>query len=137
MGPLTGFKIVEIAGIGPAPMCAMRLADLGATVLRVERVQPSGLGIDKPSRFEIMNRSRHAIAVDLKNKQGVETILRLAAGADAFIEGFRPGVTERLGIGPHACLARNPRLGYGPMTGWGHSRPLAHAAGHDLHHLAP
>jgi alpha-methylacyl-CoA racemase len=136
MGPLTGFKIVEIAGIGPAPMCAMLLADLGATVLRVERMQPSGLGIDKPSRFEIMNRSRHAIAVDLKNKQGVETVLRLVAGADAFIEGFRPGVTERLGIGPDACLARNPRLVYGRMTGWGQSGPLAQAAGHDLNYIA-
>jgi alpha-methylacyl-CoA racemase len=136
MGPLTGFKIVEIAGIGPAPMCAMLLADLGATVLRVERMQPSGLGIDKPSRFEIMNRSRHAIAVDLKKPQGVETVLRLAAGADAFIEGFRPGVTERLGIGPEACLARNPRLVYGRMTGWGQTGPLAQAAGHDLNYIA-
>jgi alpha-methylacyl-CoA racemase len=136
MGPLTGFRIVEIAGIGPAPMCAMLLADLGATVLRVERMQPSGLGIDKPARFEIMNRSRHAIAIDLKNKQGVETVLRLVAGADAFIEGFRPGVTERLGIGPDACLARNPRLVYGRMTGWGQSGPLAQAAGHDLNYIA-
>src|SRR5258708_11713695 len=136
MGPLTGFKIVEIAGIGPAPMCAMLLADLGATVLRVERMQPSGLGIDKPSRFEIMNRNRHAIAVDLKKAQGVETVLRLATGADAFIEGFRPGVTERLGIGPDACLARHPRLVYGRMTGWGQSGPLAQAAGHDLNYIA-
>jgi alpha-methylacyl-CoA racemase len=136
MGPLTGFKIVEIAGIGPAPMCAMLLADLGATVLRIERMQKSGIGIDQPSRFEIMNRSRRAIAVDLKNKQGVETVLRLAAGTDAFIEGFRPGVTERLGIGPEACLARNPRLVYGRMTGWGQSGPLAQAAGHDLNYIA-
>jgi alpha-methylacyl-CoA racemase len=136
MGPLTGFKIVEIAGIGPAPMCAMLLADLGATVLRVERMQPSGLGIDKPSRFEIMNRSRQAIAVDLKKPEGVETILRLVDGAAAFIEGFRPGVTERLGIGPEACLARNPRLVYGRMTGWGQSGPLAQAAGHDLNYIA-
>jgi alpha-methylacyl-CoA racemase len=136
MGPLTGFKIVEIAGIGPAPMCAMLLADLGATVLRVERIQPSGLGIDKPARFEIMNRSRHAVAIDLKKKQGVDTILRLVSGADAFIEGFRPGVTERLGIGPDACLQRNPRLVYGRMTGWGQSGPLAQAAGHDLNYIA-
>jgi alpha-methylacyl-CoA racemase len=136
MGPLTGFKIVEIAGIGPAPMCAMLLADLGATVLRVERMQASGLGIDKPDRFEIMNRSRHAIGVDLKSSQGVETILRLVAGADAFIEGFRPGVTERLGIGPEDCLARNPRLVYGRMTGWGQTGPLAQAAGHDLNYIA-
>jgi len=136
MGPLTGFRIVEIAGIGPAPMCAMLLADLGATVLRVERMQASGLGIDKPDRFEIMNRSRHAIGVDLKSSQGVETILRLVAGADAFIEGFRPGVTERLGIGPEDCLARNPRLVYGRMTGWGQTGPLAQAAGHDLNYIA-
>ena len=136
MGPLTGFKIVEIVGIGPAPMCAMLLADLGASVLRVERMQESGLGIDKPARFEIMNRSRHAIALDLKKPQGVETVLRLAAGADAFIEGFRPGVTERLGIGPDDCLARNPRLVYGRMTGWGQTGPLAQAAGHDLNYIA-
>src|SRR5713101_1348366 len=99
MGPLSGFKIVEIAGIGPAPMCAMLLADLGATVLRVERMRPSGLGIAKPARFEILNRSRRAIAVDLKTPQGVALVLRLSAGAGALIEGFRPGVAERLGIG--------------------------------------
>src|SRR5258708_13766876 len=96
MGPLTGFKIVEIAGIGPAPMCAMLLADLGATVLRVERMQASGLRIDNPSRFEIMNRNRHAIAVDLKKAQGVETVLRPATAADAFIEGFPPAVPQPL-----------------------------------------
>jgi alpha-methylacyl-CoA racemase len=136
MGPLQGFRIVEIAGIGPAPMCAMLLADLGATVLRVERMQASGLGIDKPARFEIMNRSRRAVAIDLKKKQGVETVLRLVEGADAFIEGFRPGVAERLGIGPEQCLARNPRLVYGRMTGWGQTGPLAQAAGHDLNYIA-
>jgi alpha-methylacyl-CoA racemase len=136
MGPLSGFKIVEIAGIGPAPMCAMLLADLGATVLRVERIEASGLGIDKPARFEIMNRSRHAVAIDLKKPQGVETVLRLVEGADAFIEGFRPGVAERLGIGPDECLARNPRLVYGRMTGWGQTGPLAQAAGHDLNYIA-
>jgi len=136
LGPLAGIKVVELAGIGPGPMCAMLLADLGATVLRVERMRASGLGIDKPSRFEIMNRSRHAIAVDLKHRDGVETVLRLAASADAFIEGFRPGVAERLGIGPDACLARNPRLVYGRMTGWGQTGPLAQAAGHDLNYIA-
>ncbi len=99
-------------------------------------MQASGLGIDKPARFEIMNRSRHAVAVDLKKPQGIETVLRLVAGADAFIEGFRPGVTERLGIGPDACLKRNPRLVYGRMTGWGQSGPLAQAAGHDLNYIA-
>ena len=136
MGPLAGFRIVEIVGIGPAPMCAMLLADLGATVLRVERMQASGLGIEKPARFELLNRSRRAIAIDLKKKQGVETVLRLVADADAFIEGFRPGVTERLGIGPDECLARNPRLVYGRMTGWGQTGPLAQAAGHDLNYIA-
>jgi alpha-methylacyl-CoA racemase len=136
MGPLEGFRIVEIAGIGPAPMCAMLLADLGATVLRVERMQASGLGIDKPARFEIMNRSRRAVAIDLKKPAGVETVLRLVEGADAFIEGFRPGVAERLGIGPEQCLARNKRLVYGRMTGWGQTGPLAQAAGHDLNYIA-
>ena len=136
MGPLAGFRIVEIAGIGPAPMCAMLLADLGADVLRIERMQASGLGIEQPARFELLNRSRRAVAIDLKKPQGVETVLRLAAGADAFIEGFRPGVAERLGIGPDACLARNPRLVYGRMTGWGQTGPLAQAAGHDLDYIA-
>ncbi len=136
MGPLAGYRIVEIAGIGPAPMAAMLLADLGATVLRIERLAPSGLGIEKPARFELLNRSRRVIAVDLKQPEGVELILRLVAGADAFIEGFRPGVTERLGIGPEPCLARNPRLVYGRMTGWGQEGPLAQAAGHDLNYIA-
>jgi alpha-methylacyl-CoA racemase len=136
MGPLAGYRIVEIAGIGPAPMAAMLLADLGATVLRIERMAPSGLGIEKPTRFELLNRSRRAIAVDLKRPAGVELVLRLVTGADAFIEGFRPGVAERLGIGPETCLARNPRLVYGRMTGWGQEGPLAEAAGHDLNYIA-
>src|SRR5229473_2482640 len=136
MGPLAGFRIVEMAGIGPAPMCAMLLADLGATVLRVDRQQPSGLGLPGDARFSIMNRSRHAIAVDLKNPEGVALVLRLVAAADALIEGFRPGVMERLGLGPEPCLARNPRLVYGRMTGWGQTGPLAQAAGHDLNYIA-
>ncbi len=136
MGPLKGLKIVEMAGIGPAPMCAMLLADLGATVLRVDRQQPSGLGLPVQTRFSVMNRSRHAIAVDLKKPQGVELVLRLAGAADALIEGFRPGVMERLGLGPEPCLERNPRLVYGRMTGWGQNGPLAHAAGHDLNYIA-
>src|SRR5579872_588451 len=110
MGPLTGYKIIEMAGIGPAPMCAMLLADLGATVLRVDRQQPSELGLPSAARFMIMNRSRHAIAVDLKKPEGIELVLRLVKGADALIEGFRPGVMERLGLGPDTCLARNPKL---------------------------
>jgi alpha-methylacyl-CoA racemase len=136
MGPLQGLKIVEMAGIGPAPMCAMLLADLGATVLRVDRQQPSGLGVPSATRFSVTHRSRHAIAVDLKRPEGVELVLRLAASADALIEGFRPGVMERLGLGPEPCLKRNPRLVYGRMTGWGQEGPLAEAAGHDLNYIA-
>ena len=136
MGPLTGYKIVEMAGIGPGPMCAMLLADLGATVLRVDRQQPSGLGLPSQTRFNIMNRSRHAIAVDLKQPEGLALVLRLIGEADALIEGFRPGVMERLGLGPEVCLARNPRLVYGRMTGWGQEGPLAQAAGHDLNYIA-
>ncbi|HXZ00443.1 MAG TPA: CaiB/BaiF CoA-transferase family protein [Stellaceae bacterium] len=136
MGPLQGLKIVEMAGIGPAPMCAMLLADLGATVLRVDRQQPSGLGLPAQTRFMLMNRSRHAIAVDLKKPEGVALVLRLVGAADALIEGFRPGVMERLGLGPEPCLQRNPRLVYGRMTGWGQSGPMAQAAGHDLNYIA-
>jgi alpha-methylacyl-CoA racemase len=136
MGPLQGLKIIEMAGIGPAPMCAMLLADLGATVLRVDRQQPSGLGVPHETRFSVTHRSRHAIAVDLKRAEGVELVLRLAGTADALIEGFRPGVMERLGLGPEPCLARNPRLVYGRMTGWGQEGPLAQAAGHDLNYIA-
>jgi alpha-methylacyl-CoA racemase len=136
MGPLAGLKIVEMTGIGPAPMCAMLLADLGATVLRVDRQEPSGLGLPGAARFAVTQRSRHAIAVDLKRRDGVELVLRLADTADALIEGFRPGVMERLGLGPETCLARNPRLVYGRMTGWGQEGPLAQAAGHDLNYIA-
>ena len=136
MGPLQGLRIVEMAGIGPAPMCAMLLADLGATVLRIDRQQASGLGLPSTTRFSIMNRSRHAIAVDLKQRQGVDLVLRLIAEADALIEGFRPGVMERLGLGPEICLQRNPKLVYGRMTGWGQEGPLAQAAGHDLNYIS-
>ncbi len=136
MGPLAGLRIVEMAGIGPAPMCAMLLADLGATVLRIDRQQPSGLGLPGQTRFSVVHRSRHAIAVDLKRHDGVELVLRLAGSADALIEGFRPGVMERLGLGPEPCLARNPKLVYGRMTGWGQQGPLAQAAGHDLNYIA-
>jgi alpha-methylacyl-CoA racemase len=136
MGPLRGLKIVEMAGIGPGPMCAMLLADLGATVLRVDRQQASGLGLPSTTRFSVMNRSRHAVAVDLKQRQGVDLVLRLIAEADALIEGFRPGVMERLGLGPEICLQRNPKLVYGRMTGWGQEGPLAQAAGHDLNYIS-
>jgi alpha-methylacyl-CoA racemase len=136
MGPLHGYKIIEMAGIGPGPMCAMLLADLGARVLRVDRQQESGLGLPGTTRFSIMNRSRHAIAVDLKQRAGVDLVLRLVKEADAVIEGFRPGVMERLGLGPDTCLARNPKLVYGRMTGWGQEGPLAQAAGHDLNYIS-
>ncbi|WP_425930460.1 CaiB/BaiF CoA transferase family protein [Pseudomonas sp. NyZ201] len=135
-GPLSGIKVVELAGIGPGPMCAMLLADLGATVIRVDRKAPVKLGIERPLQYNTLLRNRYAIAVDLKDPAGVETVLQLVEQADALIEGFRPGVTERLGLGPDDCLARNPRLVYGRMTGWGQDGPLAQYAGHDLNYLA-
>jgi len=136
MGPLAGVKIVELAGIGPGPMCAMTLADLGATVLRVERKTPSNLGIPRPLKYNLLLRGREQIAVDLKAPEGVEFVLKLAEEADGLIEGFRPGVAERLGLGPDPCLGRNPRLVYGRMTGWGQSGPLAQSAAHDLNYIA-
>lgn len=136
MGPLTGVKIVELAAIGPAPMCAMLLADLGATVLRIDRLEPSGLGVERPMAFNLIMRNREAVALDLKAPGAVDLVLDLVARADALIEGFRPGVAERLGLGPQACQARNPRLVYGRVTGWGQDGPLAHAAGHDLNYIA-
>lgn len=136
MGPLAGVRIVEFAGIGPGPMAAMLFADLGATVVRVDRISPSDLGIDMPTKFELLHRSRPAIGVDLKRPEGVALAIELIEKADALIEGFRPGTMERLGLGPDAMLARNSRLVYGRMTGWGQSGPLAQAAGHDLNYLA-
>ena len=135
-GPLAGMRIVEFAGIGPAPLCAMILADMGATVLRLDRPEPSGLGLDRPAAFNLANRSRHSAIVDLKTPSGIETALALVEKADALIEGFRPGTMERLGLGPDVCLARNPRVVYGRITGWGQDGPLAKAAGHDLNYLA-
>ena len=139
MGPLAGYKIVEIAGIGPAPHCAMLLAEMGAEVLRIDRPSPAGLEAEAlASRPEqkTANRSRRSLAVDLKNKAGVAALLRLLSRADALIEGMRPGVMERLGLGPEIVLARNPRLVYGRVTGWGQEGPLAGTAGHDLNYLA-
>jgi crotonobetainyl-CoA:carnitine CoA-transferase CaiB-like acyl-CoA transferase len=136
MGPLAGVKIVEFAGIGPAPMASMMLADMGATVLRIDRTEASGLGVPIPEQFEFTKRSRAAVALDLKRKEAVDVALRLIDGADALIEGFRPGVMERLGLGPEVCLARNPKLVFGRVTGWGQEGPLALAAGHDLNYIA-
>jgi len=136
MGPLAGFRIVEFAGIGPGPMAAMLFADLGASVIRLDRVTPSGLGIERPARFDLTTRSRPSVAVDLKHSDGQALALDLIATADALLEGFRPGTMERLGLGPEIALQRNPRLVYGRITGWGQSGPLAKAAGHDLTYLA-
>ena len=136
MGPLTGFKIVEFAGIGPGPMCAMLLADLGAEVIRIDRVQESLLGVRLAPKFNVLLRGRRSVAIDMKKEEGVETARRLIDQADALIEGFRPGVMERLGVGPDECLARNPKLVFGRMTGWGQDGPLAHAAGHDMNYIA-
>ena len=135
-GPLSGIKIIEIAGIGPGPFAAMLLSDMGAEVLRVDRAQAVRGGDPTKPPLDILNRGRKSIGVDLKNPDGVETVLRLVESADALIEGFRPGVTERLGIGPDACLARNPKLVYGRMTGWGQEGPMAMAAGHDINYIA-
>jgi len=136
VGPLSGIKIVEITGIGPGPFCGMMLADMGAEVLRVDRAQ--SVSAEPPGRpsLDLLARGRRSIGVDLKHPQGVETVLRLVERADAILEGFRPGVMERLGLGPDVCLARNPGLVYGRMTGWGQDGPLAQAAGHDINYIA-
>lgn len=135
-GPLDGVKMIEIAGIGPGPFCAMMLADLGADIIRVDRADKvTGADPATPS-LDILNRGRRSIGVDLKSPDGVETVLQLIEGADALIEGFRPGVMERLGLGPDVCLARNPRLVYGRMTGWGQEGPLANVAGHDINYMS-
>src|ERR1041384_3033609 len=136
MGPLTGIRIIEFAGIGPAPMAAMMLAEMGATVLRTPRIPDSGLGIPLPKKYEVLKRSRHIIRLDLKRPEAVALTLQLVEQSDALIEGFRPKVMERLGLRPDICLARNPRLVFGRVTGWGQDGPLAHAAGHDLNYIA-
>jgi alpha-methylacyl-CoA racemase len=135
MGPLAGLRVVEVSGIGPGPFCAMVLADLGADVIAVDR--PPALPPSPGSaRYDILRRGRRSVGLDLKHPRGPEVLLRLVEGADALLEGFRPGVAERLGFGPAECLARNPRLVYGRMTGWGQYGPLATTAGHDLTYAA-
>jgi alpha-methylacyl-CoA racemase len=140
MGPLKGVRIVELAGIGPAPFAAMVLADLGADVLVIDRKVPNqntrGVSFFNLGRHALLNRGKRAIALDLKQPAGVNAALRLIGSTDALIEGFRPGVMERNGLSPDVCLARNPRLVYGRMTGWGQNGPLAQAAGHDVNYLA-
>ncbi len=136
MGPLSGYRIIELAGIGPGPMCAMLLSDMGADVLRIDRTADAGLGIAMDTKYALLNRGRRSAALDLKKPEAIEAMLKLVEKADGLIEGFRPGVTERLGLGPDVCLKRNPRLVYGRMTGWGQEGPLAHAAGHDINYIA-
>ncbi len=134
-GPLTGVRVVELAGIGPGPFAAMLLADLGADVVRVDRPGGPGLAIDPA--YDVTNRNKRSVVVDLKSPDGPDHVLDLAARADILVEGYRPGVAERLGVGPQACHARNPRLVYGRMTGWGQDGPLAERAGHDIAYIAP
>ncbi|WP_329168245.1 CoA transferase [Streptomyces sp. NBC_01685] len=133
-GPLTGVRVVELAGIGPGPFAAMLLADLGADVVRVDRPGGSVIGVEPA--FDLTNRNKRSVLVDLKSEGGAGQVLDLVERADVLLEGYRPGVAERLGVGPDACLERNPRLVYGRMTGWGQDGPLAERAGHDIGYIA-
>ena len=133
MGPLSGVKVIELQGIGPGPFCGMMLADMGAEILRIDR----SASVGRPAaKTDILARGRKSIAVDLKNAEGIEIALKLIDSADVLIEGFRPGVTERLGLGPDVCLSRNERLIYGRMTGWGQTGSMAHVAGHDINYIS-
>jgi alpha-methylacyl-CoA racemase len=137
MGPLAGYRIIEMAGIGPAPFAAMLLADMGAEVIRVDRREAADLGVPgREPKFDVLNRGRRSVAVDVKAEAGREVVKRLAASADAIIEGFRPGVMERLGLGPDVLSEVNPKLVFGRMTGFGQDGPLAQAAGHDIDYIA-
>ncbi|NKB98114.1 MAG: CoA transferase [Pseudomonadales bacterium] len=133
MGPLTGVRVVELQGIGPGPYCGMMLADMGAEIIRVDRAGSAG---QAANTTDILARGRKSVAVDLKQDAGVETVLKLVETADVLIEGFRPGVMERLGLGPDVCLARNPKLIFGRMTGWGQTGSMASAAGHDINYIS-
>ncbi|PPR38597.1 MAG: Succinyl-CoA--L-malate CoA-transferase beta subunit [Alphaproteobacteria bacterium MarineAlpha9_Bin5] len=135
-GPLAGLKIVELAGIGPAPLCCSLMSDLGADVLRIDRNLDAKLGVPRDRRTDLVRRGRKSVSIDLKNIKGVQTAMRLIEGADVLVDPFRPGVTEKLGLGPDECFASNRKLIYARMTGWGQTGPLAHAAGHDLNYLS-
>jgi alpha-methylacyl-CoA racemase len=135
-GPLAGIKVLEVAGIGPGPFCGMMLSDMGAEVIRIDRADRVRGGDPAKPPADILARGRRSLAIDLKQADGVEVVLRLVEQADVIIEGFRPGVMERLGLGPDVCLERNPRLVFGRMTGWGQDGPMAHAAGHDINYIA-
>lgn len=136
VGPLNGYKIIEIAGIGPGPFAAMMLSDMGAEVIRVDRAAQVRGGDPAAPPADVLNRGRRSIGIDLKSPEGVEVLLDMVAGADALIEGFRPGVAERLGFGPEVCLERNPKLVFGRMTGWGQEGPYSQLAGHDINYIA-
>ena len=136
MGPLQGIRIIELGGIGPGPFAAALLSDLGADVLRIDRITPSDSGLAMDQHVALIHRGLRSVAMDLKRPAAMAAVRKLVAGADALIEGFRPGVAERLGLGPEACQALNPRLVYGRMTGWGQEGPLAQAPGHDINYIA-
>ena len=135
-GPLAGIRVIEVAGLGPGPFAAMMLADMGADVIKVDRASASRGGNPDAPPADVLSRGRESIGIDLKNPDGVETLLTLAESADILLEGFRPGVCERLGIGPDVCMERNPGLIYGRMTGWGQEGPWANRAGHDINYVA-
>ena len=135
-GPLAGLRVLDVGGVGPGPFCTMLLADMGAEVIRLDRKHAGESGLPVARRFEVMFRGKRSVAMDLKKGVAVEAVRRMVARADVLVEGFRPGVMERLGLGPDECLKINPRLVYGRMTGWGQDGPLAQAAGHDLNYIA-
>jgi alpha-methylacyl-CoA racemase len=135
-GPLEGVRIIELAGLGPAPFAGMMLADAGADIIRIDRYERATYPPLAEAHVDLMNRGRRSVAVDLKHPEGVELVVGLAGTADGFMEGFRPGVAERLGLGPEECLARNPKLVYGRMTGWGQDGPMANTAGHDIDYIS-
>ncbi len=134
MGPLKGIKIIELAGIGPGPFCGMMLADMGADVIRVDRAGLAAMGGALPN--DVLNRNRRSVAVNMKTPEGIELVLKLCESADGVFEGFRPGVAERMGVGPEDCMKRNPKIVYGRMTGWGQDGPMAPVAGHDINYIA-
>src|SRR6202045_3248359 len=136
MGVLSGYRVIELAGIGPGPLCAMLLSDMGADVLGIDRAADAGLGIAMDPKYSLLNRGRRSVAFDLNRPEAIEAVLKLVEKADALIEGYRPGVTERLGLGPDDCLKRNPRIIYGGMAGGAQEGPHAPAAGHDINYIA-
>ncbi|MGH9097343.1 MAG: CoA transferase, partial [Acidimicrobiales bacterium] len=135
-GPLDGVRLIELAGIGPAPFAGMMLADAGADIIRIDRSDRATYPPNQDAHVDLLNRGRRSVAVDLKHADGVALVLRLVESADGLTEGFRPGVAERLGLGPEICLDRTPTLVYGRMTGWGQTGPMALAAGHDIDYIA-